>query len=247
MTNPLAELTVGVLLPDVLGTYSDAGNAVVLAHRALARGIEARICHITADTTPPASCDLYVLGGGEDAAQVFAIDWLTRHPALLRALAGPAVTFAVCAGLQILGHTLTDVRGVRHSGLGLLDLTTVPGRRRAVGEVVARCELPDVGLLTGFANHRGATTLGSGARPLGRILAGHGNDARSPRRHAVEGVLSGNVVATYLHGPVLARNPALADHLLRRATGLALTAAPAVEDIPDLPSLRHSSLSRVRR
>ncbi len=139
------------------------------------------------------------------------------------------------------------MRGGRHSGLGLLDLATAPGPRRAVGEVVARCELADVGLLTGFANHRGATTLGAGARPLGRVLAGPGNDTRSRRRHGLEGAIGGNVVATYLHGPVLARNPALADHLLGRVTGRPFIGLAPVPDIPDLPSLRRSYLSPIRR
>ena len=238
-------LTIGVLLPDVLGTYSDAGNAVVLAHRARSRGIDARILQVTADTVPPATCDLYLLGGGEDTAQGFAVEWLARHRDLRRALAGQAVTLAVCAGLQILGHTLTDPAGRRRDGWGLLDVATVAGRRRAVGEVVARCEIPGVGLLTGFANHRGATTLGPGAQPLGQVLSGTGNHDRARPRDAVEGARGGNVVATYLHGPVLARNPALADHLLQRATGQVFpdTSDP---DVPDLPALRAAYLHRAR-
>ena len=120
------DLVIGVLLPDMLGTYSDAGNAVVLAQRARWRGIDASILRITADTSPPAGCDLYLLGGGEDTAQLYAIEWLARHRALRRALSETAVTFAVCAGLQILGATLTDVHGRCHDGLGLIDLTTAP-------------------------------------------------------------------------------------------------------------------------
>lgn len=178
-----SELTIGVLLPDVLGTYSDTGNALVLAARARSRGVDVHILSIHVGDTPPAGCELYLLGGGEDAAQVAAIDWLSGHRALRRALQGPAVTFAVCAGLQILGATLTDVQGRCRGGLGLLDLTTVPGARRAVGEVVTRCELPGVGLLTGFENHRGATTLGT-TRPLGRVLSGTGNGGLPARSGA---------------------------------------------------------------
>lgn len=234
------ELTIGVLLPDVLGTYSDAGNALVLAARARSRGVDVHIVSIHADDTPPAGCELYLLGGGEDAAQAAAIDWLSGHRALRRALAGPAVTFAVCAGLQILGVTLTDVQGRCRDGLGLLDLTTVPGTRRAVGEVVTRCELPGVGLITGFENHRGSTTLGTTC-PLGRVVSGTGNGGPH-RSGAVEGARSGNVIATYLHGPVLARNPALADHILERATGCTFSPADAPA-IPDLPELRRHYLS----
>jgi CobQ-like glutamine amidotransferase family enzyme len=244
------DLVIGVLLPDVLGTYSDAGNAVVLAQRARWRGIDARILRFNADTSPPAGCDLYLLGGGEDAAQLFAIEWLARHRTLRRALSDSAITFAVCAGLQILGTTLTDVQGRRHGGLGVLDLTTAPRRRRAVGEVITRCVLPGVGLLTGFENHRGVTTLGAGVRPLGRVLSGVGNGAPPSRRRplrtssdgAMEGAITDHVVATYLHGPALARNPALADYLLSRVTGEGFSDSPPPE-VPDLPGLRHSYLS----
>jgi hypothetical protein len=241
-----SDLAIGVLLPDLLGTYSDSGNAVVLAQRARWRGIGARVEHITAAAPPPTSCDIYLLGGGEDTAQGFAVDWLRRHPGLCRVLAGPGLTFGVCAGLQILGHTFTDLRGRRHDGVGLLDLSTSPGRRRIVGEVITRCVIPGVGLVTGFANHRGATTLGPSARPLGRVVSGTGNDARSARRDAVDGAVGENVIGTYLHGPVLARNPALADHLLERVTGVSF-AGTGEPDVPDLPALRASYLARARR
>jgi CobQ-like glutamine amidotransferase family enzyme len=250
-----SELMIGVLLPDVLGTYSDAGNAMVLAQRARWRGIDARILSVTADTSPPAGCDLYLLGGGEDAAQLYAIEWLARHRTLRRALSESAITFAVCAGLQILGTTVIDMQGRCHGGLGLLDLTTAPGRRRAVGEVISHCALPGVGLLTGFENHRGATTLGAGVRPLGQVLSGVGNGAPPSKRRsgrvssvgassggAFEGAVTDRVVATYLHGPVLARNPALADYLLSRVTGQGFP-DPDPPDVPDLPGLRHGYLS----
>ncbi|MDT7649381.1 MAG: hypothetical protein QOI36_787 [Pseudonocardiales bacterium] len=250
------ELVIGVLLPDLLGTYSDAGNAVVLAQRARWRGIDAGILRVTADTSPPAGCDLYLLGGGEDAAQLFAIEWLARHRTLRRALSERASTFAVCAGLQILGTTLTDVQGRCHGGLGLLDLTTAPRRRRAVGEVITRCVLPGVGLLTGFENHRGATTLGIGVRPLGQVLSGVGNGVPPASRRpagrtwpvgpssggGIEGAVTDRVVATYLHGPVLARNPALADYLLSRVTGQGFP-DPDPPEVPDLPGLRRGYLS----
>jgi hypothetical protein len=107
--------------------------------------------------------------------------------------------------------------GHRVAGAGLLDLTTVPGRRRAVGEIAADCTAPGIPVLTGFENHRGLTTLGTGTAPLGRVVTGIGNG------DGTDGVLTANAVGTYLHGPVLARNPALADLLLTRATGLALS------------------------
>ncbi|MDT7713301.1 MAG: hypothetical protein QOG46_2035, partial [Pseudonocardiales bacterium] len=130
-------VTIGLLLPDVLGTYSDAGNATILAQRLSWRGIPAEIRTITAHDVPPASCELYLLGGGEDTAQLFAADWLRRHHELRRALETSAVTLAVCAGLQILGQSMTDTRGKHYRGLELLDITTGPGRQRSVGEVVS--------------------------------------------------------------------------------------------------------------
>lgn len=230
---------IGLLLPDVLGTYSDAGNATILAQRLRWRGIPAEVRTITAHDVPPASCAVYLLGGGEDTAQLFAADWLRRHRELRQALETRAVTLAVCAGLQILGQSMTDSRGKHYPGLGLLDITTAPGRQRSVGEVITRCSIPEVGSLTGFENHRGLTTLGSGAAPLGLVITGTGNGtgARGGRQHT-EGVLTDRIVGTYLHGPVLARNPALADHILHRVTGQSL---PALE-LPDQAALRRTYL-----
>jgi lipid II isoglutaminyl synthase (glutamine-hydrolysing) len=244
MSGPSA-LTIGVLLPDLLGTYADTGNAVVLAQRARWRDIDAEIVPVLAGDTPPASCDLYLLGGGEDTAQMFAVDWLAGHRSLLRAMAGPAVVFAVCAGLQVLGTTLVDSHGTCRAGAGLLDVTTTPGRSRAVGELVSDCVISGVGTLTGFENHRGVTTLGPDARPLGRTRHGTGNGVRH-HGHAVDGAVQGGVVATYLHGPALARNPALADHLLRQATGLPFDAADQPE-VPDLPAMRRTYLTPAGR
>ena len=232
-------VTIGLLLPDVLGTYSDAGNATILAQRLRWRGIRAEICTITSRDVPVTSCAVYLLGGGEDTAQLFAADWLRRHDRLRRVLENSAVTLAVCAGLQILGRSMSDAGGHRYPGLDLLDITTVPGRQRAVGEVIATCAVPEVGSLTGFENHRGVTTLGPGTSPLGRIVTGVGNGTgHGMARHRIEGVLTDRIIGTYLHGPVLARNPALADHILHKATGQCL---PPL-DLPDQAALRRTYL-----
>lgn len=208
---------IAVLLPDALGTYSDHGNATVLAQRARWRGIPVEVCEVPAGAEPPAQCDIYLLGGGEDAAQVLAAEWLGRHRSLCRALSAGGTTLAVCAGLQILGEWTQDSRGRRVAGAGVLDLTTSTGRRRAVGEVVTECADPGVGALTGFENHAGRTRLGPGLRPLGRVVRGVGNGVGDG-----DGVLTDRIVGTYLHGPVLARNPALADAVLESVTGAAL-------------------------
>lgn len=242
-------VTVAVLLPDVLGTYSDAGNAVVLAQRLRWRGIEADIIEVTADTSPPLGCELYVIGGGEDTAQYFAATWLAGHRRLRVTLADRAVSLAVCAGLQIFGNVMTDPTGDEHPGLGLLDLSTRPGPRRTVGESVSTSTLPGVGRLTGFHNHRGVSTLGPDALPFARTDRGPANSpetriegAVTPQTAAPAAARAPGIVATYLHGPVLARNPALADHLLARALGDPLPALdPAL--LPDMPALRATYLA----
>ena len=242
-------VTVAVLLPDVLGTYSDAGNAVVLAQRLRWRGIEAEIIEVTVDTQPPVDCELYVIGGGEDTAQYVAAAWLARQSRLRAALAERAVSLAVCAGLQIFGNVMIDPTGEEHAGLGLLDLSTRPSTRRTVGESVSTSTLPGVGRLTGFHNHGGVSTLGPDAIPLARTDRGPANSpdtriegAISPQTTSPAVGPAPGIVATYLHGPVLARNPALADHLLARAVGDPLPALdPAL--LPDMPALRATYLA----
>jgi hypothetical protein len=233
----MSTVSIGLLLPDVLSTYSDTGNATVLAQRLRWRGIPAQVLRCTADRNPPTSCDIYVLGGGEDTAQLFAARWLRSHPSLCAALTESAITLAVCAGMQILGQALIDRHGVTHPGASLLDITTRPRRTRAIGEIVTRCTLPGIGQLCGFENHRGATTLGPAATPLGLVRSGVGNTGHwLHQRH--EGARTDRIIGTYLHGPVLARNPALADYLLHQATGHHL--APLT--IPDQPALRATYL-----
>jgi CobQ-like glutamine amidotransferase family enzyme len=227
---------IALLLPDVLGTYSDRGNATVLAQRLRLRGISAEVIHVSAETNAPTRCDIYVLGGGEDAAQAYTVHWLLSQPALLTALQ-TAQVLAVCAGMQVLGNWMQDAAGRQVPGAGILDLTTTAGRRRAVGEVVADCTDHDIQTLTGFENHRGHTHLGADATPLGRVLSGTGNG------DGTDGVLTASLVGTYLHGPVLARNPTLADFVLGRATGRALSAL----EVPDEDAARDLHLRQARR
>jgi CobQ-like glutamine amidotransferase family enzyme len=232
-------IVIGLLLPEVLGTYSDAGNATVLARRASWRGIPAEILILSADATPPASCDIYLLGGGENTAQLFAADWLRRHTQLRHALDTRAQTLAVCAGLQILGQSMRDRSGHHHPGLGVLDVSTAPGRHRAVGEIITSCVIPGIGQLIGFENHRGLTTVGHGTGRLATVLTGTGNGTTDQAGRRTEGVHTERVIGTYLHGPVLARNPALADHILRTVVGNDLT---PLDELPDQTALRRTYL-----
>lgn len=208
-------LRIGVLAPEVLGTYGDSGNAVVLQKRAQWRGLNAQIVTIPLGDEIPEELDIYSLGGGEDTAQALAAQQLRKHSGLVRAFARGAPILAICASLQILGRAYTDAVGNLVDGLGLLDLETVPGGSRAIGELVTRPLLPELTEpLTGFENHGGRTRLGREALPLGSVLSGVGNGFDE-----VDGAVQGSVIATYMHGPVLARNPQLADLLLGRAAG----------------------------
>jgi lipid II isoglutaminyl synthase (glutamine-hydrolysing) len=232
-----SKVRLGLVLPDVLGTYSDGGNATVLRKRLEWRGVGTTVVPIRLSDPVPSSLDLYLLGGGEDEAQALAAVHLRGHPGLQRAVEGGAVVLAVCAGLQVLGTSFTTSDGVEHQGLGLLDAATRPGEKRAVGEVVAQvgAELGEEPL-TGFENHLGTTTLGPGSRPLGEVVKGVGNG------DGTEGAVTGRVVATYLHGPVLARNPALADLLLSWVLG----ESPAPLALTEVSELRRERLAGAR-
>lgn len=209
------------LYPDLLGTYGDGGNALVLRRRLEWRGIGVEHIIIDAGEPVPVSADLYLVGGGEDGPQVQATRELEESRGLHRAVERGAVVLAICAGMQILGHRFPDATGISRPGLGLLDCETIRvDRPRAVGELLTRDATLktaqgaiDLGRLTGFENHAGRTVPGSSASTLAAVEVGEGNGDGS------EGVVTGKVVGTYLHGPALARNPSLADALLGMVVG----------------------------
>jgi CobQ-like glutamine amidotransferase family enzyme len=211
-----ADLAVVLLYPDLLGTYGDRGNALALGYRLQARGMTTRLIEVAVGETAPRSADIYLIGGGEDAAQMLALQELRAELNVVRALHDGATCLAVCAGYQLLSQTFAERDGHAIAGLGLLDVRCgrLPGRR-AVGEVV--CDpvgIPALPILTAFENHQGNAMIGPTAKPLGRLRRGVGNGDG-----ATEGVVQGNIVATYMHGPVLVRNPGLADFLIERSTG----------------------------
>jgi CobQ-like glutamine amidotransferase family enzyme len=230
---------IGLVLPDVMGTYGDGGNAVVLRQRLRLRGIDAEIVEITLDDPVPAELDVYTLGGAEDYAQRLATKHLTRYPGLQQAVSRGAPVLAICAAIQVLGHWYETSAGERVDGVGILDVTTSPQPERTIGEVTST-PLVD-GLtqpLTGFENHRGGTVLGPDARPLAAVSKGAGNRVGD----GIDGAVQGSVVATYLHGCCLARNPELADHLLAKVTG---PLAPLA--LPEVDQLRRERLAAPRR
>jgi CobQ-like glutamine amidotransferase family enzyme len=213
MTQRESAVRVALLFPELLGTYGDGGNAVVLTQRLRWRGIEAELVSVSVVEAVPDSCDIYVLGGGEDAPQTLATERLAADGFPAAVAAGAAV-FGVCAGFQILGRAFTGADGEQQPGLGVLDCETRPKGSRQIGELVVQPTALDLPLLTGFENHGGITELGPDAIPLGSVLAGFGNGTGG-----IEGVVTGKVMGTYLHGPALARNPALADLLLSWVVG----------------------------
>ncbi|MXP23802.1 glutamine amidotransferase [Gordonia sp. HNM0687] len=234
-------LRIGLVLPDVMGTYGDGGNALVLRQRALMRGIDAEIIQITLDDEVPDSLDVYTLGGAEDYAQRLATRHLTRFPGLQRAAAAGRPVLAICAAIQVLGHWYETSAGERVDGISLFDLTTSPQATRSIGELVTEPAIDGLTApLTGFENHRGGSTLGADARPLARVRHGVGNGVGD----GTEGVVQGSVIGTYMHGPALARNPELADHLLARAMG---TDALTPLNLPEVDRLRTERLAAGRR
>ncbi|MBM7231245.1 MULTISPECIES: type 1 glutamine amidotransferase [Dietzia] len=240
---------IGLVLPDVMGTYGDDGNSLVLRQRLRWRGYDAEIVRITLEDAVPDSCDLYTVGGGEDAAQKLASRHLSASPGLQRAVERGAPVLAICAGMQVFGEWFVVSDGSRAPGLGLLDVTTSPQATRSIGELVVAPQVTGLTQpLTGFENHMGATVLGPDAAPLGRVTSGVGNGVPAgqsvPAGGLVEGVVQGSIIATYMHGPVLARNPELADLLLCRALGV--DSLPPVE-VPAVERLRRERIAAARR
>ena len=200
--------------PDLLSTYGDRGNLLVLKRRARLRGIEVESVEVNADEASPRQGDIYLLGGGEDLPQILAARRLRDDGGLAAVASRGAVIFAVCAGYQLVGTEFGGVEGEPVAGLGIIDISSGRGERRGVGEIIADVD-PGLGVprLTGFENHQGVTRLGPGVRPLARVTVGVGNG------DGTEGAYAGRVLGTYLHGPALARNPGLADLLLSWAAG----------------------------
>jgi lipid II isoglutaminyl synthase (glutamine-hydrolysing) len=222
-------IRVGHLYPDYLNIYADRGNIAVLAERARARGHELDVLAIgMRDAVPAGEIDLFYVGGGQDREQeLVAHDLVRKRDALHEAAEGGAAFLAVCGGYQLLGRHYVDVAGTELPGIGLLPLHTVAGERRMIGDVLLDCDWAGR-TLAGFENHAGRTMLDGGAEPLGRVVSGFGNDGRS----GFEGCRQGRVYATYLHGPLLPRNPWFADLLLTEA--LAHAGVDAVlEALPD--------------
>jgi len=238
------ELRVLALYPDQMNIYADRGNILFLQRRCEWRGIEfAYAAAGPGEGLDPAAHDLIYLGGGQDRDQrAVAADMVqTKRDALRSAVADGAVLLAVCGGYQLLGHSY-QLGGERLPGLGLADLETVrePGER-LIGNVAIEADLGDgPRTIAGFENHGGRSYLGESVEPLGRVLKGHGNNGKD----GLEGVRRGNMIGTYLHGPLLPKNAWLADRLIALALGRRYGSAPELEPLDDELELAAQTCAR---
>ena len=214
------------VLPDLLGTYGDSGNAVVACRRLALRGYRVELVIAALNTRIPSDGDFYLIGGGEDAPQAKAAELLAVDAPIERAIDRGAALLAVCAGFQILGTSFIGPDLKPRAGIGVFPCKTHRfDGPRSVGELIVDPgrDIPGVPLLSGYENHQGVTELAEGARPLGTVLAGKGNNFEAK----VDGALKGRAIGTYMHGPVFARNPKLCDHFLSLVVG---TMSP-IEDV----------------
>jgi len=220
------KIRIGHLYPDYLNIYADRGNIAVFKRRAALRGHELDVAQISVgNEVRPAEHDLLYIGGGQDREQALvAPDLAAKGPAIKEAVAAGAALLAVCGGYQLLGRGYLDRHGGFLPGIGLFPHETVAGERRMIGDVLLEAELVpgERRTIAGFENHAGRTKLDHGAEPLGRVSAGFGNDGES----GYEGVRVGRAIGTYLHGPLLPRNPWLADWLLSQALAHATGGEP---------------------
>ena len=217
-----ARLRVCALYPELMNIYADRGNIAVLRARCEWRGLGFELASSSVgDRLDPEAHDLFYIGGGQDRDQIAVAQDMqqTKRSPLHAAADRGAVVLAVCGGYQLLGESY-QLDQHELPGVGLADLRTVrePGER-LIGNCAIETDLgtgPQV--IAGFENHGGRTYLGTGERPLGRVLRGHGNNGRD----GLEGVRRDNVIGTYLHGPLLPKNAWLADRLIELALGVEL-------------------------
>jgi lipid II isoglutaminyl synthase (glutamine-hydrolysing) len=225
------KIRVGHLYPDYLNIYADRGNIAVLARRAALRGHELRVDAVSiGDALRPDAYDLLYIGGGQDREQALvAADLVTKSHSVHAAMAEGVAALAVCGGYQLFGDFYRDRDGTELPGIGVFPIQTTAGDRRMIGDVLLQCEWAGQ-TIAGFENHIGRTTLDSEATPLGRVVYGFGNDGES----GFEGCRVGRALGTYLHGPLLPRNPWLADWVLAQALARSGGGeAPELAPLPD--------------
>ncbi len=228
-------LTLVHLYPREMNIYGDTGNVLVLRKRLQWRGLPVTVVPVSVGDPLPTDADILLGGGGQDAAQGdIGADFVDRG-ATLRAMADDGVVIlAICGSFQLLGHEFVTHEGRHITGVGVLDVVTHGQPVRLIGNnVVDTAATLRRGRLVGYENHSGLTTLGAGAQPLGSTPPGRGNNGKD----GTEGAVRGNVIGTYLHGPVLAKSPRFADDLLTRAyarRGESVELEPLDDALPQL-------------
>ncbi|MFN8112517.1 MAG: glutamine amidotransferase [Solirubrobacterales bacterium] len=241
----MAEMRLLALYPDQMNIYADRGNVLFLQHRCEWRGIGFSYAAAgIGEQFDPAAHDLIYIGGGQDRDQrMVAADLVaTKREAIETAIADGVAGLAVCGGYQLLG-SFYELGEERIEGLGIAALHTVrePGPR-LIGNVSIEVDLgsgPRV--LAGFENHGGRTYIDAGGEPLGRVLHGHGNNGGD----GLEGIVRGNLIGTYLHGPLLPKNAWLADELIARAVEHREGTRPELEPLDDrLEDAAHADAER---
>lgn len=201
------------LYPDIMNIYADRGNIAVFRQRLAWRNMQLDVTNVgLGDEIVAGQHDLYYLGGGQDRDQNLVAKDLVRHASVLQAAANAgAAQLYVCGGIQLAGHSYTTADRTQLPGLGILDLTTEAGESRLIGDLIIDAKIQGtVQRVVGYENHVGRTRLGPTCVPLGRVISGHGNDGQS----GYEGAVTNHVIGTYLHGPLLPKNPWIADLLL---------------------------------
>ena len=206
------KLVIAHLYPREMNIYGDAGNVLTLVKRLEWRGYEAEVRAVeVGESFDFTKVDIIFCGGGQDRGQlIVGADLLERGDALRQAAADGMPMLLVCGLYQLFGRAFITSDGQELPGLGIFRATTQGAKQRMIGNIVVESPF---GRLVGFENHSGATVLEPNQIPLGKVVKGHGNDPKSKQ----EGAITDNVVGTYLHGPILPKNPALADHLLLTA------------------------------
>lgn len=216
-------LRVTQFYPELLSIYADRGNVMVLQKRAERQGIPVQVRRLNlGETFDPSEADIVLMGGGQDRDQQLVVSHLHRQlPALKDFIEQGGPVLAVCGSYQLLGRSYEfELDGSQQvlEGLGLFDMTTVTRQPRLVGDIKVAVEIAgDTHEMVGFENHAGRTELAPNTQPLGRVIDGHGNNGES----GFEGARYRNLFGTYVHGPLLPRNPWLADYLIsltQRAT-----------------------------
>jgi CobQ-like glutamine amidotransferase family enzyme len=213
-----ARFTIGWLYADLMNIYGDRGNILTLQRRAQWRGLDVKVVELARGAaTNMQDVDVFFFGGGQDREQALIYDDLRqfKQESLQTAVEAGAQILAVCGGYQLLGHYYQTADGERFDGIGMLDVKTEAGKKRFIGDVVVESDIKGISpsTLVGFENHSGRTFLGEGARPLGKVLHGRGNNGSDK----TEGAVQGNIIGTYMHGSLLPKNPHLADHIIGRA------------------------------